>query len=175
MRPRPRFRWLAVAAVAASSLATPALPAMASVTAQPATPSIAAATCATSRPHSGTILHSEIRGGPGTLTIKNTLSQDAAIVLVLGRSKAFSVYVRTRASTTVGNIKDGTYTIYYTLGSRFSTCQGRFTSGATYWRVNKRLQFVSAPGEHTVATMILYAPNGNTAPTPISPGGFPTP
>ena len=113
MRSRPCLRWLAVAAVAAASfLATPALPALAS-----ATTHAAPTACATSRPHSGTILHSEIRGGPGTLTIKNHLSQDAAIVLVLGRSKALSVYVRTHASTTVGNIKDGTYTIYFTAGT----------------------------------------------------------
>ena len=172
MRPRPRLWCLAVAAVAASFLATPALPALASATSRAAAPSLAAATCATSRPHSGTILHSEIRGGPGTLTIKNTLSQDAAIVLVQGRSKAFSVYVRTHAKTTVGNIKDGTYTIYYTVGSRFSVCQGRFTSGATYWRVNKHLPFVAAG---TVATLILYAVNGNAPLTQISPGGFPSP
>jgi hypothetical protein len=175
MRPQLHFwRFAVVTAAVAGAIAIPGLPAVASAT-TPATPSIAAATCATSRPHSGTILHSEIRGGPGTLTIKNTLSQDAAIVLVLGRSKAFSVYVRTHASTTVGNIKDGTYTIYYTVGSRFSTCQGRFTSGATYWRAKNHLPFVSAPGERTVATLILYAVNGNSPITQISPGGFPTP
>jgi hypothetical protein len=172
MRPRPHFRLLAVAAVAgASFLATPALPAAASATTQ----AITSTACATSRPHSGTIFHSEIRGGPGTLTIKNNLRQDAVIVLVRSRSKALSVYVRAHAKTTVGNIKDGTYTIYYTAGSRYSVCQGRFTSGASYWRVNKGVPFVSSATESTVATLTLYAANGNAPTTPVGPGNFPTP
>ena len=98
------------------------------------------------------------------------------VVLVRGRSKALSVYVRTHASTTVGNIKDGTYTIYFTVGSRYSVCQGRFTSAASYWRGNKRLPFISPPGEATFATLTLYAVNAANAPsTQISPGSFPTP
>jgi hypothetical protein len=172
MRPRPRLRWLAVAAVAAASvLATPALPAAASAATQ-----TAATACATSRPHSGAILHSEIRGGLGTLTIKNHLSQDAVIVLVRGGSKAFSVYVRTHASTTVGNVKDGTYTIYFTAGARYSTCQGRFTSEASYWRVKNHVAFVTSSTESTVATLTLFSASGGGAPTTqIGPGGFPKP
>ena len=96
-------------------------------------------------------------------------------MLVRGRSKAFSVYVRTHASSTVGNIKDGTYTFYFTDGSRYSVCQGRFTSGAAYWRVDKRLTFVSSASSSTVATLILFAVNGNTSNTQVSPGNFPTP
>ena len=96
-------------------------------------------------------------------------------MLVLGRSKALSVYVRTHASTTVGNIKDGTYTLYYTYGSRFSVCQGRFTSGATYWRDDKPLTFISPPGQFTAWTVTLYAVNGNAPSTQISPGNFPAP
>jgi hypothetical protein len=111
----------------------------------------------------------------GTLTIKNHLSQDAVIVLVRGRSKAFSVYVRTHASTTVGNVKDGTYAIYFTNGLRYSVCQGRFTSAASYWRDDKRVPFVTTSSESTVATVTLYAVNGNAPSTQISPGGFPAP
>ena len=167
---RPRLRWLAVAAVAVTSfLATPALPAVASATTQ-------TAACATSRPHSGAILHSEIRGGQGTLTIKNHLSQDAVIVMVRGGSKAFSVYVRTRASTTVGNVKDGTYTIYFTAGARYSTCQGLFTSEASYWRVKNHVPFVTTSTATTVATLTLFSASGGGAPTTqIGPGGFPKP
>jgi len=97
-------------------------------------------------------------------------------VLVRGRSKAIAVYVRAHASTTVGNIKDGTYTIYYTAGSRFSACTGRFTRGATYWRFNARLSFVSSPGQYTVWTVTLYAVNNGNAPTTqINPPDFPAP
>ena len=136
----------------------------------------ASTACATSRPHSGTILYSGIRGGLGRLTIKNHLSQDGVVVLVRGRSKAIGVYIRARSDTTVGNIKDGTYTIYFTTGSRFSVCQGRFTRGASYWRFNVHATFVTAPPQYTVATLTLYAVSGGNAPTTqINPGNFPAP
>ena len=166
MRPRSHFWRLAfVAVVVATGLALPALPAVAP----------APTACATSRPHTGTILYSGIRGGMGMLTIKNTLSQDSVIVLVRGRSKAIGVYVRAHARTTVHNVKDGTYTIYFTTGSSFSVCQGRFTRGASYWRVNDRATFV-APPQYTIATLTLYAVSGGNAPsTQINPSGFPVP
>jgi hypothetical protein len=158
-----------VAVAVAGVLAIPGLPAVAS------TGGAAPTACTTSRPHSGTILYDRISGGLGQLTIKNTLSQDSAVVLVRGQSKAIGVYVRARARTTVHNIKDGTYTIYFTVGSQFSVCTGRFTRGASYYRVNKHLPFV-APPNYTVATLTLYAVSGGNAPTTqINPSGFPTP
>jgi hypothetical protein len=134
-----------------------------------------AKTCTTSRPHSGTMLYSSIRGGQGTLTIKNTLGQDSAIVVVTGRHKAFAVYVRAHARVTVGNVKPGTYAVYFTSGGRFSVCAGRFTSDASYWRVKKDLTFVSPPN-YDAWTVTLYVVNGGNAPTnQVSPTGFPTP
>jgi hypothetical protein len=188
VRPRPHFWRLAVAAVAiASVLAIPALPAAASAATQaphgaiaysPGTGHAAGVSlpaCATSRPPSGTILYAGISGGLGRLTIENGLSQDGVVVLVRGRSKAIGVYVRARSSTTVRNIKDGTYTIYFTTGSQFRICTGRFTRGATYWRFNDRLPFVPPPG-YTVATLTLQAVSGGNAPTtPINPPDFPAP
>jgi hypothetical protein len=132
-------------------------------------------TCTTSRPHSGTMLYSAIRGGQGTLTIKNTLGQDSAVVAVAGRHKAFAVYVRAHARTTVGNVKPGTYAVYFTSGSRFSVCAGRFTSDASYWRVKKELTFVPPPN-YDVWTVTLYVVKGGNAPTDqVSPTGFPVP
>lgn len=182
MRPRLGFwRLAATAAAVACALALPGLPAAASTAAPaaPHSPSSAAgaslAACATSRPHTGKILYSGIRGGMGRLTIKNHLSRDAVIVLVRGRSKAIGVYVRAHAATTVRNIKSGTYTIYFTTGSLFRVCKGRFSRGASYNRVKQHLPFAFPP-HFTVATLILFAASGGSAPTtPISPGGFPAP
>lgn len=172
MKPRPHFRRLAVAAVVvASALAGPGLTAAASAATQAAT-----TTCATSRPHSGTILYSGISGGSGRLTIKNRPDQDGVVVLVHGRHKAIAVYVRARARATVGNVKDGTYTIFFTSGSRFSACQGRFTSGASYWRFDNHLRFVTTAQTYTVYTVTLYAVNGgNAQTTQINPSDFPAP
>lgn len=189
MRPRPHFRRLVVAAAAAvvSVLAVPGLSAAASAATQApyygtAAHSIslhaagaASTACATSRPHSGTILYAGIKGGLGRLTIENGLSQDGVVVLVLGRSKAIGVYVRAHASTTVHNIKVGTYTIDFTTGSRFRVCTGRFTVGASYWRFDFRLPFV-APPRFTVATLTLQpVSDGNAPVNQISSSQFPAP
>ena len=169
MKPRPHFRRLAVAAVVlASALAVPGLSAAATAA--------AATTCATSRPHSGTILYSGISGGQGQLTIKNRPDQDGVVVLVQGRHRAIGVYVRAHARTTVGNIKDGTYTIYFTSGSGFSACQGRFTRAASYWRFDNHLRFVTTAQTFTVYTVTLYTVSGGNAPTTqINPSDFPAP
>jgi len=181
---RPNLRRLAVAAAAAASiLAATGLPATASAATQAPydsagthTAAVASATCATYRPHSGTILYAGITGGQGRLTIQNGLSQDGVVVLVRGHSKAIGVYVRAHASTTVHNIKDGTYTIDFTAGSLFRTCTGRFTSGASYWRFSNSLAFVTTPTEYTVWTLTLQpVPNGNAPTTQISPADFPAP
>jgi hypothetical protein len=185
---RPNLRRLAVAAAAAASVLTatglPAAASAATRTTYEATASsagthaaaAASATCATSRPHSGTILYAGITGGQGRLTIHNGLSQDGVVVLVRGHSKAIGVYVRAHASTTVHNVKDGTYTIDFTAGSLFRTCTGRFTSGASYWRFSKSLAFVTTPTEYTLWTLTLQpVPNGNAPTTQISPADFPAP
>ncbi len=175
---------LATPPVAAQSSAAPTPPG--TVTLVPAAPgapgtvtlaSGAVSTAsATSRPANGTILYSKIRGGPGMLTIKNGLSKDGVVTLMVGRSKAFSVYVRARSNTTVRNIKDGTYIIYFTTGSAFSFSapKGRFTRGAAYWRFNNRLRFVSSPRYYTIWTITLHQVKGGNAPaTQINPWNYP--
>ena len=193
MRPRLRFRWLAVAVIViASPGAMLGLSAFTSAAAQTSTGSYgaiayapgtgqhvagtASTASATSRPPNGTILYAGISGGLGVLKIDNSrVSQDAVVALVLGGSKAISVYVRAGSWATVGNIKDGTYTIYCTTGSpfSFSVSTGRFTSGAAYWRFDDRLPFVPPP-DYDIWTLTLYpVSNGNAPTTPISPGDFP--
>jgi hypothetical protein len=168
---------LAALVLAVGLLATPPVAAQSSAPAPPGTVmlvSTAAPTaCTTSRPANGTILYSKIRGGLGTLTIKNGLGQDGVVVLVLGRSKAVGVYVRSHSSTPVRSIKPGTYTIYFTTGSLFSVCTGRFTRGAAYWRFDNRVRFASPP-YYTVGFLTLHAVKGGNAPaTQISPGNYP--
>jgi predicted regulator of Ras-like GTPase activity (Roadblock/LC7/MglB family) len=184
---RPHLRRLAVAAAAVAGVLTatglPAAASAATRTPYEATASAAgthaaaaSATCAASRPHSGTILYAGITGGQGKLTIHNGLSQDGVVVIVRGHSKAIGVYVRAHASTTVQNVKDGTYTVDFTAGSLFHTCTGRFTSGASYWRFSKSLAFVTTATEYTLWTLTLQpVPNGNAPTTQISPAAFPAP
>jgi len=179
MRPQLAFWQRATVAVAvAGALALPALPAAASartVSASHQVTNSALAACHTSRPHTGTILQSEIRGGLGQMVIKNHLSRDAVIELVRGKSKAVGVYVRAHATTTVRNIKPGWYTVYFTSGSLFKACTGRFTSGAAYYRVKKHLYF-DFPPHYDIWTLTLVFVKGGNAPTsPIPPKSFPAP
>jgi hypothetical protein len=107
--------------------------------------------------------------------IKNHLGHDAVIELVHGKSKAVGVYVRAHSTATVRNIKPGWYAVYFTTGSLFRACTGRFTSGAAYYRVKKHLYFASPP-HYSVWTLTLIFVKGGNAPTsPIPPKGFPAP
>lgn len=136
-------------------------------------PVAASTTCAVSRPRNGTILYSRIRGGPGRLTVKNGLRHDGVVVLMRGRSKAVSVYVRAHSNATIPHVKSGTYTIYFTTGSRYRTCRGRFSRNAAYSRFSKRLRFASSP-YYTVATATLHGVrNGNTPVSRIKPREYP--
>ena len=159
--------------LAVGLLATPASAQPSAVTQA----SAASAACATSRPprpHSGTILYEGISGGQGRLTIENGTSQDGVVALVLGRSRAISVYVRDKSKTTVHNVKDGTYTVYFTTGSRFSACQGRFTRDAAYYRFDNHLRFVTTAQNYSVWTVTLQPVyNGNAPASQINPRDFP--
>ncbi|MEV5409640.1 hypothetical protein AB0K60_12490 [Thermopolyspora sp. NPDC052614] len=134
----------------------------------------AGAESAAARPSNGRILYSGIRGGLGRLTIKNGLSRDGVVTLVRGRTKAISVYVRARKSTTVRNIKDGTYRVFFTTGYRFSVSKGRFTRSATYQRFNSRLLFRTTATQFSTWRLTLHAvPGGNAGTTTINPKDFP--
>jgi hypothetical protein len=159
---------VAALVLAAGLLATAPVSAQSSAAPRPA----ASTTCATSRPHNGTTLYSKITGGLGTLTVVNKLSQDSVVVLVRGSSKAISVYVRAHKHTTVRNVKEGRYVIYFGTGSGYSACQGRFTLDAAYYRVGGHVRFVAYP-YYSTDTLTLYAVNGNASDTQIPPNQFP--
>ncbi|MEV4377131.1 hypothetical protein [Streptosporangium sp. NPDC049644] len=157
---------LASALLTGSIAATPA----AASTAETVTISAAAA----ARPGNGKILYSRYSRGQGTLKVKNGNRTDAVITLVRGRSKALSVYVRARSTATVRVVRDGTYTIFYTSGHRFSTSSGRFTRNPAYRRFDKRLRFVTTSTSSTIWTLTLTPTRGGNAPTRgVSPSDFP--
>lgn len=188
--PRPsttkRTSAIAALAVAAGLLAAPSAPAQAAtavaaapqraVTVVNTTVNTAAATesTAAARPRNGRILYARITGGLGRLTIKNGLNRDGVVTLVRGRTKAISVYVRARKSTTVRNIKDGTYRVYFTTGYRYSVSKRRFTRSATYQRFNQLLRFRTTSRQYSVWRLTLHAiPGGNARTSTVNPRNFP--
>ena len=90
------------------------------------------------------------------------------VALVLGGTKAISVYVRARSNATVRNIKDGTYRIYFTTGSRLNRSTGRFMKDAAYYRFKKRPSFPPS------WSLTLHGVTGGNAPTTrVNPRDFP--
>ncbi|MCA2221983.1 hypothetical protein [Nonomuraea aurantiaca] len=134
----------------------------------------AADSAAAARPRNGKILYDRVSGGQGTLKIKNGTSRDGVVTLVKGRTKAISIYVRARSSASVRDVRDGTYRVYFTTGSRFRTSKGRFSQSAVYQRFNDRLKFTTTATSRSVWTLTLNPiRGGNARTTSINPKDFP--
>ncbi|MFF4776896.1 hypothetical protein ACFY05_28935 [Microtetraspora fusca] len=126
----------------------------------------------------GTILASGIRGGRGTLTVKNGSSGDSVVTLVLGKKKAVSVYVRKRSTAKVTNIKDGKYRVYYTSGSDYDRAVRGFTHNCAFQKFDDSLSFKTTYTATQIRwsnwTLTLNKVIGGNAPTSdVSPDDFP--
>lgn len=134
----------------------------------------AGSAAAAARPRNGKILYDRVSGGQGTLKIKNGTSRDGVVTLVKGRTKAISIYVRARSSASVRDVRDGTYRVYFTTGSRFRVSKGRFSQSAVYQRFNDRLRFTTSATSRSVWTLTLNpVRGGNARTTSINPKDFP--
>ncbi|MEV0614435.1 hypothetical protein AB0I81_14000 [Nonomuraea sp. NPDC050404] len=129
---------------------------------------------AAARPRNGRILYDRISGGLGQLKIKNGTSRDGVVALVKGGKKAISIYVRAKSSATIRDVRDGTYRIYFTTGSRFGVSKGRFARDAAYQRFNDRLKFRTTSRSSTIWTLTLNPVKGGKArTTSVNPKDFP--
>ncbi|MGC5014326.1 hypothetical protein ACLQ2R_26475 [Streptosporangium sp. DT93] len=162
-------------ATLASVLLTGSIAAPAAAAATPAHETVAvSSTEAAARPGNGRILYDRISGGPGRLKVKNGTSRDAVVTLVRGRSKAISVYVRARSTASVRDVRDGTYTIFFTSGQSFSVSRGRFSRNPSYQRFNNKLRFTTTSNSSTVWTLTLNPVRGGNARTSgVNPKDFP--
>ncbi|MEU8354590.1 hypothetical protein AB0C27_01150 [Nonomuraea sp. NPDC048882] len=135
---------------------------------------VQAETAALARPSNGRILYHRIGGGVNQLKIKNGTSRDGVVALVRGSTKAISIYVRAKSTATIRDVRDGTYRIYFTTGSRFSVSKGRFGRNAVYQRFNDRLRFRSPGTRYTIYTLTLHPVRGGKARTSgVNPKDFP--
>ncbi|MET7330936.1 hypothetical protein [Nonomuraea sp. NPDC005650] len=129
---------------------------------------------AAARPGNGRILYDRYSGGRGTLKIKNGTPRDGVVTLVKGKTRAISIYVRAKSSASIKDVRDGTYRIYFTTGSRFSVSKRRFAVGASYQRFNDRLKFVTTARSYSIWTLTLHqVRGGNAQTTQINPKDYP--
>ncbi|MEU4514938.1 hypothetical protein AB0G05_36025 [Nonomuraea wenchangensis] len=170
----PRTGLIAAFAMAATLVtATPAGAATATTsTASPATVSTTATAAA--RPRNGAILFDRISGGRGVLKIKNGLRTDGVVILVKGRTKAISIYVRAKSTASIKDVRDGTYRLYFTTGYAYSKSRHRFTRAATYQRFNDRLRYYTTATASRIYTLTLHPVRGGNARTKyVNPKDFP--
>ncbi|WP_067171655.1 hypothetical protein [Microtetraspora niveoalba] len=132
----------------------------------------------TRRLGNGTILASAVRGGRGTLTVKNGTAGDSVVSLVLGKRKAVSVYVRKNSTAKVTNIKDGKYRVYFTSGVDYDRAARGFTRNCVYQKFDDPLPYKTT----YTATQIRWDTwtltlnkmiGGNASTSDVSPDDFP--
>ncbi len=174
----PRTGLIAAFAMAAALVtATPAGATTVSAATAGATASAATAsatTTAAARPRNGTILFDRISGGRGVLKIKNGLRTDGVVILVRGKTKAISIYVRAKSTASIKDVRDGTYRLYFTTGYGYSKSQHRFTRSASYQRFNDRLRYYTTATASRIYTLTLHPVRGGNAGTRhVNPKDFP--
>ncbi|MEZ7124310.1 hypothetical protein ACBR40_03150 [Nonomuraea sp. AD125B] len=131
-------------------------------------------TTAAARPRNGAILFDRISGGRGVLKIKNGLRTDGVVILVRGKTKAISIYVRAKSTASIKDVRDGTYRLYFTTGYAYSKSRHRFTRAATYQRFNDRLRYYTTATASRIYTLTLHPVRGGNAGTQhVNPKDFP--
>jgi hypothetical protein len=130
------------------------------------------------RPPNGTVLINQIGGGANRLTIVNNGTSDAVVVLAnpgSGQPALLSVYVHGGASRVIGNLRDGTYVVYYAEGTDWCTHFNTFTRDATYGRFDGVTVYESSASFYTVHTVRFGIEDGSGSPTEnVPPGDFPS-
>jgi hypothetical protein len=133
------------------------------------------------RPANGAILVNKVRGGMGRLTIENGNDRDAVVVLAKTSDLSkplLAVYIREGKSRTIRRIRDGNYTLLYSLGERWDSGARAFTSDVIYRQSSGSLEFrttrVSGGYRYTIWTVTLHTvPGGDTPVINIDEDDFP--
>ncbi len=79
------------------------------------------------RPETGTIIRDTNRNGDGLLVIYNNWTMDTVAVLTDRWDKPkVAVYLRAKDALEVDGIKDGEYSLYFTIGNGWNSSAGDF-------------------------------------------------
>ena len=113
------------------------------------------------RPATGTFIKDTDRRGYGLLTIHNNWTMDTVAVLTDEDAKPLvAVYLRSKETLNITGIKDGSYGLYFTVGSLWDAKAGKFKSVLGYYRYNAPLVFETKDTgdsiEYSVFELDLY-------------------
>ena len=114
------------------------------------------------------------QSGPGEWTIDNGLARDAVVAITQQGSKVplYSVYIGARAKYTLTGLRDGTYSLFFTMGKDWNGA--RFTRSCDFTRFDDPFQFTTTATTYTVWEVGLKPVVGGTAKSKhIDPDAFP--
>lgn len=113
------------------------------------------------RPETGTYIRDMERGGYGLLVIRNNWTMDTVAVLADEQVRPLlAAYLRAGDSLQITGIRDGSYGLYFTVGSLWDWDAGRFRSVLGYYRYSQPLLFetkdLGSEIEYSVFELDLY-------------------
>jgi hypothetical protein len=126
----------------------------------------------------GRLVDNQRRNGRGRLEIDNGAEHDAVVKLVQGGRPIVSVYVSQGSKTTVEQISDGSYDLFFTSGTDWDEQLKSFTRSCQFERFAESAEFTtkSVKGgiQYTVQSIGLKPSiEGNARTESVSPQSFP--
>ncbi|MFI6458067.1 hypothetical protein ACIBF6_41765 [Streptosporangium amethystogenes] len=133
----------------------------------------------TRRLSNGRFIASEGRPSRAYLQLSNGTRRDAVIVLVRGKRKAVTVYVRKKSNFKIQGVRDGNYKVYYTFGEDWDSKARSFTRSCDFEQFGKSVRFrtvyTAAQTRWTNWKITLHSvAGGNVKPKRVKPGDFPS-
>ncbi|MGC1735442.1 MAG: hypothetical protein WA731_22790 [Pseudonocardiaceae bacterium] len=125
----------------------------------------------------GQLLNSLRRTGNGQIRIDNGTEHDAVVKLVQAGKSIVSVYVSKGSNTTVDNINDGGYELFYTSGIDWDDQFKTFTRSCLFKHFETPVEFTTVPIQggikYTTQVVRLQSRAGENAPTTVPAQSFP--
>jgi hypothetical protein len=125
----------------------------------------------------GQLIASMPRGGRGQLRVDNGMGRDTVVELLQAGRPVVSVYVGKGLNTTVNDIDDGSYELFYTAGTDWDDQLKTFTRSCLFKRFQMPISFITTPIEgavrSTTQVISLRDQTGGNAWTTVTGQPFP--
>ena len=125
------------------------------------------------RPETGTYIKDSTRNGYGLLVVYNNWTMDTVAVLTdRWDNPKVAVYLRAKDALEIEGIRDGQYSLYFTIGDGWNSSAGKFNQVYGYYHYNDPMIFetedVEDEIEYTILELDLYEADA----TNFMPGQF---
>ncbi len=128
------------------------------------------------RPANGALLVKKANSGYGRLTLKNGYKQDAIIILASTSNPKvplLTVYVRAGSTTSKIKVKDGTYYIFYSVGSNYDSASKKFITEPSYGRFQESIKFTTTRSTYSLWNVSIGVSGGNAGSIGLGEDEFP--